>query len=208
MREARGRRSKEKERILFGVLSSRTCVPSLSRYSPPRGLRKMRSIPLCFGLLDRNGAERSQARAEKGDSKMRAARSMGSLLLSLLPIVVHGAPVSAIVAAFARCFFLLYSRPLGREDEVSSRRKRERERWSVSCLTCFFVFEVLFEECEPDEQVFPPHSSLCFSRLSLPSTFCISLWEPGPSKTPVEDQKTHQQQCLTRKCRGFFKVIV
>ena len=140
MREARGRRSKEKERILFGVLSSRTCVPSLSRYSPPRGLRKMRSIPLCFGLLDRNGAERSQARAEKGDSKMHAARSMGSLLLSLLPIVVHGAPVSAIVAAVARCFFLLYSRPLGREDEGSSRRKRERERDGASLVLLAFSF--------------------------------------------------------------------
>jgi len=140
VREARGRRSKEKERILFGVLSSRTCVPSLSRYSPPRGLRKMRSIPLCFGLLDRNGAERSQARAEKGDSKMHAARSMGSLLLSLLPIVVHGAPVSAIVAAVARCFFLLYSRPLGREDEGSSRRKRERERDGASLVLLAFSF--------------------------------------------------------------------
>ena len=140
MREARGRRSKEKERILFGVLSSRTCVPSLSRYSPPRGLRKMRSIPLCFGLLDRNGAERSQARAERGDSKMHAARSMGSLLLSLLPIVVHGAPVSAIVAAVARCFFLLYSRPLGREDEGSSRRKRERERDGASLVLLAFSF--------------------------------------------------------------------
>lgn len=140
VREARGRRSKEKERILFGVLSSRTCVPSLSRYSPPRGLGKMRSIPLCFGLLDRNGAERSQARAEKGDSKMRDARSMGSLLLSLLPIVVHGAPVSAIVAAFARCFFLLYSRPLGREDEGSSRRKRERERDGASLVLLAFSF--------------------------------------------------------------------
>jgi hypothetical protein len=88
----------------------------------------------------------------------------------------------------------------GRMKDLQEERERERERWSVSCLTCFFVFEVLFEECEPDEQVFPPHSSLCFSRLSLPSTFSISLWEPGPSKTPVEDQKTHQQQCLTRKC--------
>ena len=55
---------------------------------------------------------------------------------------------------------------------------------------------------------FPPlakwgqtHNALFFFPSSFPSfTFSISLWEPGPLKPPVEDQTTHQQQCLTRKC--------
>ena len=134
-------------------------------------------------------------------------------LLVFLPIVVQGAPASAIVVLLLRGVLLFTVLQVGRKclQEENERAGRREERSLLVVVGVDLAFAR--RECERFRAVrgefFPPSLSpsplttLFFFHLrstSPSSPFSISLWEPGPLKTPVEDQTTHQQQCLTRKC--------